>query len=80
VAFNVIRVLEDQGKRVPEDVKVIGYDGGRTFYNFGKKITSINQNSRNIAQAIIKLLVNFDVSEGQKKIIVPVDISEGDTA
>ena len=80
VAFNVIRVLEDQGKRVPEDVKVIGYDGGRTFYNFGKKITSINQNSRNIAQAIIKLLVNFDVSAGQKKIIVPVDISEGDTA
>jgi len=79
VAFTVIKVLEAQGKRVPEDVKVIGYDGGRTFNNLGKKITSINQEPKLIAKAIRKLLLNFDIRNGNKKIIVPVKLSKGDT-
>jgi DNA-binding LacI/PurR family transcriptional regulator len=80
VAYTVIKVLEGRGKRVPEDIKVIGYDGGRTFYNFGKTITSINQDSKAIAQAIVKLLVNFDNDNSNTKIIIPVEISEGQTA
>ncbi len=80
VAYTVIKVLEARGKRVPEDVKVIGYDGGRTFYNFGKKITSINQDSKSIAKGIIKLLLEFDPNNPEKKIIIPVEISEGETA
>jgi len=80
VAYTVIRVLESRGKRVPDDVKVVGYDGGRTFYNFGKKITSINQDPDEIAKAIIRLLQNFNAKDSNKKIIIPVKISEGDTA
>lgn len=80
VAYTVIKVLEARGKRVPEDIKVIGYDGGRTFYNFGKTITSINQDSNAIAKAIVKLLVNFDNEKTNAKIIIPVEISEGQTA
>ncbi len=80
VAYTVIKVLESKWKRVPEDVKVIGYDGGRTFYNFGKTITSINQDPILIAKAIRKLLLNFDIKDSNKRIIIPVEISEGDTA
>ncbi|MDT8336510.1 MAG: LacI family DNA-binding transcriptional regulator [Candidatus Izemoplasmatales bacterium] len=80
VAYTVIKVLESRGKRVPEDIKVIGYDGGKTFYNFGKTITSINQDANAIAKAIVKLLVNFDNDNSNTKIIIPVEISEGQTA
>jgi DNA-binding LacI/PurR family transcriptional regulator len=79
VAYTVIKVLESKGKRVPEDVKVIGYDGGRSFNNLGKKITSICQEPKIIAEAIRKLLINFDPKNGNKKIIVPVKLSKGDT-
>ncbi|HPJ24404.1 MAG TPA: substrate-binding domain-containing protein, partial [Bacillota bacterium] len=80
VAYTVIKVLQGKGKRVPEDVKVIGYDGGKTFNNLGMKITSIDQDPVKIAKAIRELLMNYDYENKQKKIIIPVSISEGDTA
>lgn len=80
VAFTIIKVLEKNGKRVPEDVKVVGFDGGRTLYNFGKKITSISQDSKLIAIAFRKLIMEFDKANPNQKIIVPVTMSEGDTA
>ncbi len=80
VAYTVIQVLEKRGKRVPEDVKVIGYDGGRTFNNLGKRITSIEQDPEKIAIAIRKLLIDYDINDTHKKIIIPVKIQEGDTA
>ncbi|MBI9010501.1 MAG: LacI family DNA-binding transcriptional regulator [Tenericutes bacterium] len=79
VAYTIIKVLKSKGKRVPEDVKVIGYDGGRSFNNLGKNITSISQEPEIIAKAIRKLLLNFDVNNSNKKIIVPVVLKKGDT-
>lgn len=79
VAYTIIKVLRAKGKRVPEDIKVIGYDGGRSFNNLGDKITSINQEPKIIAKAIRKLLLNFDVNNSNTKIIIPVKISKGDT-
>ncbi len=80
VAYTVIKVFQSKGIRVPEDVKVIGFDGGRSFNNLGMKITSINQNSKKIAIAICKLLLGFDIHNRNKSIIIPVEIAEGDTA
>ncbi len=78
VAYTVIKVLKSRGIRVPEDVKVIGYDGGRSFNNLGMKITSINQEPKLIAGAIRKLLLDPDRFD--KEIIISVEIAEGDTA
>ncbi|MBN2540040.1 MAG: LacI family DNA-binding transcriptional regulator [Bacilli bacterium] len=80
VAFTVIKVLKAKGKRVPEDVKVIGYDGGRTFNNLGQKITSIKQDPEKIAKAIRELLLHFDKKDKNRSVIIPVEISDGDTA
>ena len=80
VAYTVIKVLQSKGLRVPEDVKVIGFDGGRSFNNLGMKITSINQDPVKLSKAIAELLLSFDSNNPNRKIIVPVTISEGHTA
>ena len=80
VACDVIRELEKNGRRVPEDVKVIGFDGGRSFLNLGKRITSVGQSPKLIAVAIAESIDNFYKKEKSENKIVPVYFEEGDTA
>ncbi len=80
VALSVIRALEMVGKRVPEDVKVIGFDGGRSYLNLGIKITSINQSSDQIAKAISDIIVAHYRKEKIDNKIIPVFLNEGETA
>ena len=79
VAYATINVLESIGKDVPNDVKVIGFDGGRDFLNFGKKITSIGQSPELIAKAIFNSVQSFYEKTETKDIIVPIFFSDGDT-
>jgi DNA-binding LacI/PurR family transcriptional regulator len=80
VAAEVIKNLVSGGRRVPEDIKVIGFDGGRSFINLGKRITSIGQSPKLIAEAISEMLRQYDTKKPVKSIIVPVYFQEGDTA
>lgn len=80
VAAVVIKHLESIGKRVPEDVKVIGFDGGRSFNNLGKRITSIGQSPKMIADAIAQLIENYYNKKTVDSVIVPIYFQEGDTA
>lgn len=79
-ACAVIKELEKNGKRVPEDVKVIGFDGGRSFINLGKKITSIGQSPQLIAKAISESILSFYSNEVIKDKIIPIYFSDGDSA
>ncbi len=79
-AAAVIREIEHNGKRVPEDVKVIGFDGGRSFLNLGKKITSIGQSPELIAKAICSIIVSYYNKEAVEDKIIPVFFEPGDTA
>jgi DNA-binding LacI/PurR family transcriptional regulator len=80
VAAEVILNLEKNGKKIPEDVKVIGFDGGRSFINLGKRITSIGQSPKLIAEAISEIIVKYYLKEKVENIIVPVYFQNGDTA
>ena len=80
VAAVVIRHLEKIGKRVPDDVKVIGFDGGRSFNNLGKRITSIGQSPKLIAEAISQVIHNYYDKKTVSSLIVPIYFQEGDTA
>ncbi|MBU1094165.1 MAG: LacI family DNA-binding transcriptional regulator [Firmicutes bacterium] len=80
VAAEVIRNLEKHGRKVPEDVKVIGFDGGRSFINLGKRITSIGQSPKLIAEALREIIQNFYNKTDVKNIVVPVYFEDGDTA
>ncbi len=80
IAAEVVRRMEKVGRNVPNDVKIIGFDGGRETSNLGKAITSISQSPERIAQALVEnvlLLIN-----GEKGIdkIVPIEFIQGETA
>lgn len=80
VAMSVIKALALLGKKVPEDVKVIGFDGGRSYLNLGIKITSINQSPEEIAKGIRDIIVARYQKEKIESRIIPVHLVEGETA
>lgn len=80
VASRIIKLLEKAGKRVPEDVKVMGYDGGTSFLNLGKKLTSINQMPNLTAEAIAQVIENFKKHAKQDmRVITDVELVVGET-
>lgn len=80
VAADVILELERTGKRVPEDVKVMGYDGGRSFNNLGKSITSIGQDPAELAVAVAEMISAYYQKRVVENRIIPVYFAKGDTA
>lgn len=79
-AIAVINALRKEGKRVPEDVKVIGFDGVPSRVISGTALSSIRQSVEELGRLSAKLLM--DVIEGKKvemHNIVPVEYYDGDT-
>lgn len=79
VAAEVIKNIESRGRRVPEDVKVVGYDGGTSFLNLGKRMTSIDQSPKDIASAIGEVIQGYYDHKKTGDKVVPVKLVKGDT-
>jgi DNA-binding LacI/PurR family transcriptional regulator len=80
VAARVIKTLELSGKQVPKDVKVMGYDGGRSFLNLGKSITSIDQKPHLTAKAIADIIEHYYKNTRIEPFqITPVNLVIGET-
>lgn len=72
--------LEEMGKRVPEDIQIIGYDGLQ-FLNQGKPIvSSIAQPLHEIAKQAVKSLTDM-IENGKAEDVtnIPVTFHEGST-
>ncbi len=80
VAAEVILNLERNGRKVPQDVKVIGFDGGRSFINLGKRLTSVGQSPKLIAEAIAQIIKSLYEHKTVEKIVIPIYLQEGETA
>ena len=58
VAIGACRALTDAGKKVPEDVSVVGFDGIDNARYYNPTITTIKQPFEDMAKASINLLFN----------------------
>ena len=79
LAHIVIETLQSHGKRVPEDVRVIGYDGVESYLNLGKKISSIAQPVEALAKAMCKGILKRIHGQSVQSLILPVTYKSGDT-
>lgn len=80
VGMEIIKALESKGKNVPEEVKVIGFDGGYSFLNLGKKMTSIGQSPEKLAKAISNTIDDYYNEKPLKNRLVPIFLEDGETA
>lgn len=80
-ALGAYLALEELGLRIPEDVKLIGFDGVSAVSRSALHITSVQQDIDRIARAASELLLKMLHQEtiGQKHVIVPTDILPGQT-
>ena len=75
----VIQQLQRLGKKVPGDVSVIGYDGVKNYWNTSYEMTSIRQPIEDIADALVKMIIQRIHGETCEHIILPVSFVRGNT-
>jgi LacI family transcriptional regulator len=75
----VIQQLNRLGKNVPKDVSVIGFDGVKNYWNTSYEVSSIKQPIEEIAEVLVKMLINRINGKICKNIVLPVSFIEGNT-
>ena len=80
-ALGVYSAVQSMNRKVPDDIRIIGFDGISLACRSVLRITSIQQNTRLLAQnacdMLMKLMQGEEIPE--KHVIIPVDVMEGQT-
>ena len=80
LACSVRRKLESLGRRVPEDVQLIGFDGTPRFDSSGEYLcSSIVQPVQQIAETAVRLLLDREPEEPAGLVCLPVTYAPGGT-
>jgi LacI family transcriptional regulator len=79
LATKVIRHIKKSGKRVPEDIKVIGFDGVTSQLNTGPVLTSIVQHIEQIAVSLIETVLKKRSSKQNLSTQLSVSLRDGET-
>ena len=66
MALGVLRALHDRGRRVPEEVAVVGFDDTPESAYFIPPLTTVRQDFQRVGRAAVQLLVG-QLSRGQKQ-------------
>ncbi len=81
MAIGAIRALKDAGKRVPEDVSVMGFDGLNIGEYTVPRLSTICQNVEELAQQSIHLLLqNIEQRGDLDYLTVPVSLEQKESA
>lgn len=77
VAMGVIRALQDMGRRVPQDVSVVGYDGIEMGKYFIPRLTTVAQPINEIARESVAMLMGMlEHGEEPRHIAVHAELIE----
>lgn len=80
MAMGVVRALQDLGKRVPEDISVVGYDGISMADYLVPRLTTIRQDTRRMAeQGVEVLLHNIEYPGRAVHRVVPFTLIPGES-
>ncbi len=77
LALGVLKVLEDIGIRVPEDVRLVGYDDLPVF---GQRLTTIRQDISELVRGAVDLLIRAQQGSEPRAITLPVQVIRRSTA
>ena len=80
MAYGCIRGLESRGKRVPEDVSVVGVDDSLGDIAPDRRLTTVRFDNRHVGMwAVDKIAGAEDVAPGVEHMLIPGVLIEGDT-
>ena len=80
MAIGAIRALRDAGKRVPEDVSVVGLDGLEIGEYTVPRLSTVAQSAEDLAQQCLQLLKSSLDGSGNAHTIVPVTLQHRESA
>ena len=79
-AIGAIRALIDCGRRVPEDISVMGFDGITMAEYYNPKLTTIQQQYRILAVRSVEILLqNIDLNGAPVHEVVPFHLVQGES-
>ncbi|WP_127491913.1 LacI family DNA-binding transcriptional regulator [Paenibacillus glycanilyticus] len=82
IAATFIQYVKKKGLRIPEDIKIIGYDGSETVQAFLPELTSIQQPIKGIAQECVRILseqIDGEADHEAEEVYLPVRLMERET-
>jgi len=80
MAMGAIRALRDMGKRVPEDISVVGYDGIAAGQYFLPRLTTVQQDTQQLAERGVETLLRGIVLNGRPvHELIPFRLIQGES-
>lgn len=75
-----MKIAEDLGIKIPEEMKLIGYDGTQFVENYFPQLTTIKQPLREIAELLVDVLLEKIAGrQVQKSYTLPINLTTGRT-
>lgn len=80
IAVGAIRAIEDAGKKVPDDISVVGFDGTVISRFYTPRITTMGQDINSIAKRSVELLMkHIHYTLGCEHDYAPHNLIEGES-
>lgn len=80
MAIGSIRALRDRGKRVPEDISVVGYDGISIARYSVPRLTTVRQDTQRLAERGVDILLhNIERNNRPVHEVVPFQLISGES-
>ncbi|MCM1257360.1 MAG: LacI family transcriptional regulator [Roseburia sp.] len=80
MAIGAIRALKDHGRKVPEDISVIGFDGITLADYYNPKLATIRQQYKLLARRSVEILFHLvDFNEDPVHEVIPFELVQGES-
>lgn len=81
MALGAMRAIRDMGRRVPEDISVMGYDGIAIGQYFQPRLATVRQDTQKLAERGVEALLRGIILGGSRPVheLVPFELVRGES-